>query len=111
MAMSEDQPQPYVAKKISIVAKGSDVLVREYELGPGERVPWHHHTRVTDRYYCLEGTVRIETRAPASCRELHPGETASVTPPAAHHVSNASNTPCRFLLIQGVGAYDFVKEE
>ncbi|MBK5103921.1 MAG: cupin domain-containing protein [Burkholderiales bacterium] len=109
--MSEDQPQPYKAKKISVIAKGADVLVREYELGPGEFVPWHHHTAVTDHFYCLEGTVLIETRAPAARRELSPGESVTVTPPTAHHVSGASGSPCRFLLIQGVGRYDFVKEE
>jgi len=109
--MSEVKSQAYKAKKITIIAKGSDVLVREYELDPGESVPWHHHTRVTDHYYCLEGTVQIETRPPAARQALNPGETASVTPPMAHHVSNASSSPCRFLLIQGVGLYDFVKEE
>ena len=109
--MSEVQAQPYQAKKISVIAKGADVLVREYVLDPGESIPWHHHTQVTDHYYGLEGTVLIETRAPATARELNPGGSASVTPPTAHHVSNTSGTPCRFLLIQGVGQYDFIKEK
>lgn len=109
--MSQVQAQLYQAKKISVIAKGADVLVREYVLGPGEFIPWHHHTQVTDHYYSLEGIVLIETRAPAARRELNPGESATVTPPTAHHVSNSSGKPCRFLLIQGVGQYDFVKEE
>jgi quercetin dioxygenase-like cupin family protein len=109
--MSEVRAHPYQAKKISVIAKGADVLVREYVLGPGECIPWHHHTHVTDHYYGLEGTVLIETRAPATRRELNPGESTTVTPPAAHHASNSSDKPCRFLLIQGVGKYDFVKEE
>ena len=53
----------------------------------------------------------IETRAPPARRELNPGESATVMPPMAHHVSNPSGKPCRFLLIQGVGKYDFIKEE
>ena len=109
--MSEVQAQPYQAKKISVITKGADVLVREYVLGPGEFVPWHHHTQVTDHYYVLENVVLIETRAPDARRELHPGESATVTPPTAHHVFNPSGAPCRFLLIPGVGKYDFVKEE
>ncbi len=109
--MSELQPQPYQAKKILVIAKGADVLVREYLLDPAEFVPWHHHTQVTDRYYCLDGVVLVETRAPAARRVLNPGESATVMPPTAHHVSNPSGKPCRFLLIQGVGQYDFVKEE
>ena len=109
--MSKVQAQLYQAKNISVVAKGSDVLVREYVLGPGEFIPWHHHTQVSDHYYSLEGVVLIETRARDSRRELNPGESATVIPPTAHHVSNSSDKPCRFLLIQGVGKYDFVKEE
>ena len=109
--MSEVQAELYQATKISVIAKGADVLVREYVLGPGESIPWHHHTQVTDNYYNLEGVVLIVTRAPAARRELNPGESATVMPPTAHHVSNASGKPCRFLLIQGVGKYDFVKEE
>jgi quercetin dioxygenase-like cupin family protein len=109
--MSDVRAQLYQAKKISVIAKGADVLVREYVLDPGQVIPWHHHTQVTDHYYGLEGRVLIETRAPAARRELAPGESAIVTPPTAHHVSNSSGTPCRFLLIQGVGQYDFVKEE
>ena len=109
--MSEVQAQRYQVKKISVIAKGADVLVREYVLGPGEFIPWHHHTQVTDHYYGLEGIVLVKTRAPPVRRELNPGESATVTPPTAHHVSNASGKPCRFLLIQGVGQYDFFKEE
>ena len=109
--MNEVQTQLYQVKKISVIAKGADVLVREYVLGPGECIPWHHHTQVTDHYYSLEGMVSIETRVPATRRELNPGESATVTAPTAHRVSNSSGKPCRFLLIQGVGQYDFVKEE
>jgi quercetin dioxygenase-like cupin family protein len=111
MVMSQIQAQPYQVKKIAVIAKGTDVLVREYVLGPGDFIPWHHHSQVADHYYSLEGAVLIETRAPAVRRELNPGESVTVTPPTAHHVSNLSGKPCRFLLIQGVGQYDFVKEE
>jgi quercetin dioxygenase-like cupin family protein len=109
--MSQIPPRPYQVKKISVIAKGTDVLVREYVLGPGESIPWHHHTQVTDHYYCLEGKVLVATRAPASQRELAAGASTTVPPPIAHHVSNLSEETCRFLLIQGVGQYDFVKEE
>lgn len=109
--MSELQAQAYRVKKISVIAKGSDVLVREYLLGPGESIPWHHHTQVSDHYYGLEGLVLIETRAPDARHELNPGESATVIPPTAHRVSNPSSKPCRFLLVQGVGQYDFVKQE
>lgn len=109
--MNQEKGGPYKVEKIAMIAKGADVLVREYVFAPGESVPWHHHTAVTDHYYGLEGRVLIETREPATRRELLPGESTIVTPPTAHHVSNPSGEPCRFLLIQGVGKYDFVKDE
>ena len=105
------QPQPYKVRRIHVVAKGADVLVREYTLDPGESIPWHRHTSVADYYYGLEGKVAIETRNPAARHEVGAGQTATVTPPTAHHVSNPGTTLCRFLLIQGVGQHDFVREE
>ena len=95
-------------RSIKVVAKGADVLVREYTLDPGEAIPWHRHSEVSDYYYGLEGTVLIETRDPAARHELRAGQFASVTPPTIHHVSNPGAESCRFLLIQGVGRYDFV---
>ncbi len=103
--------QPYKVRNIHVVAKGADVLVREYTLDPGEAIPWHHHSHVADYYYGLEGTVLVETRAPAARHEVGAGQSTKVTPPSAHHVSNPGRVPCRFLLVQGVGQYDFVKDE
>ena len=60
--------------------------VREYMLDPGEAIPWHRH-------------------------QLGAGQAARVTPPTVHHVSNPGKGPCRVLLIQGVGKYDFVKAD
>jgi quercetin dioxygenase-like cupin family protein len=104
------RPQPYKVRHIHVVAKSDDVLVREYTLDPGETIPWHRHTAVSDYYYGLQGTVAVETRAPAARHELGAGQAASVTPPTVHRVSNPGKAPCRFLLVQGVGAYDFIRE-
>ena len=107
--MSEAKAQPYKVRAIHVVAKGSDVLVREYTLDPGEVIPWHRHTEVADYYYGLEGVVVVETRDPAARHELAAGKAATVTPPTVHQVSNPGRQACRFLLVQGVGKYDFVK--
>lgn len=105
------KPQPYKVRHIRVVAKSDDVLVREYTLDPGETIPWHRHSAVSDYYYGLEGMVAIETRVPAARHEVAAGQTTTVTPPTVHQVSNPGKAPCRFLLIQGVGAYDFIREE
>jgi len=108
--MTLAKPQPYKVRSIHVVAKGADVLVREYTLDPGEVIPWHRHSDVADYYYGLEGTVLIETREPAARHEVRAGGSATVTPRSVHRVSNPSAAPCRFLLIQGVGRYDFIRE-
>ena len=109
--MSEHKPQPYKVHDIHLVARGSDMLVREYTLDPGEAIPWHKHSNVSDYYYGLEGTVLVETRDPPARHELGAGQYAKVTPPTVHHVANLGKKRCRFLLIQGVGKYDFVKAD
>ena len=106
--MSETKPQPYQVRDIRVVAKGADVLVREYTLAPGEAIPWHRHSEVSDDYYGLQGVVVVQTRDPAARHEIGAGQSATVTPPTVHHVSNPGTQPCRFLLVQGVGKYDFV---
>jgi len=106
--MAESRPQPYKVRSIHVVAKGDDVLVREYTLDPGEVIPWHRHTHVADYYYGLEGVVVVETRDPPARCEVAAGRSATVMPPTVHQVSNGGAQPCRFLLVQGVGQYDFV---
>jgi quercetin dioxygenase-like cupin family protein len=105
------KPQPYKVRSIQVVAKSADVLVREYTLDPGEIIPWHRHSDVSDYYYGLEGRVLVETRDPEARHELAAGQRASVTPPTVHQVSNPATSPCRFLLIQGVGKYDFIRQD
>ena len=107
--MDEERPQHYKLRSIRIVARSDDVLVREYTLDAGEAIPWHRHSAVTDHYFGLEGVVSIETRDPAARHEVGAGQTAVVTPPTVHHVSNSGAVQCRFLLVQGVGKYDFVR--
>ena len=109
--MSDAAPHPYKVRSIRVIARGADVLVREYTLDPGEAIPWHSHSAVSDYYYGLEGVVVIETRVPPARHEVGAGGFATVTPPTVHHVSNPGQRPCRFLLIQGVGKYDFVKSD
>jgi quercetin dioxygenase-like cupin family protein len=109
--MAEAKPQPYKVHSIHVVAKGADVLVREYTLDPGERIPWHRHSEVSDYYYGLEGIVLVETRDPSGRHEVGAGESATVIAPTVHQVSNPARQRCRFLLIQGVGRYDFVKAD
>ena len=91
-----------------VVAEGADLQATVLTLDEGQSVPWHFHTEITDHFVCLEGTVVVETRAPRQEHVLAPGERCAVGPNTAHHVHGRDYGPCRFLLIQGVGVYDYV---
>jgi quercetin dioxygenase-like cupin family protein len=103
------QSQGYTVKSIVPVAIGSDVQARLFTLAPGETIPWHYHSAVTDWYFVLEGALSIETRAPADRRELAIGESYHIVPKTAHLIANRSERDTRFLLVQGIGAYDFLR--
>ncbi|MGH7115047.1 MAG: cupin domain-containing protein [Stellaceae bacterium] len=99
----------YVVKSIEPVAIGSDVQARVFTLAPGEEIPWHFHSTATDWFFVLEGALSIETRAPADRQILGVGARYHVLPKTAHLVSNRSDADTRFLLVQGVGAHDFLR--
>ena len=99
--------EPYVrAGKVNWIAKGSDVGVQERTLAPGQAIPWHYHTVITDTTFCLEGTVQIELLNPPERVLLAVGESHGVAVNRPHQITPHGDRPCRFLLIQGVGAYD-----
>ena len=50
----------------------------------------------------------VETRAPRATHVLAPGGRCSVPPMTAHHVHGRDGMACRFLIVQGVGDYDYV---
>jgi quercetin dioxygenase-like cupin family protein len=103
------QGPEYTVKAIEPVAIGSDVQARLFTLAPGETIPWHFHSAVTDWYFVLEGALSIETRAPTDRRELVVGERYHIAPKTAHLIANRSDRDTRFLLVQGVGPYDFLR--
>ena len=99
----------YIVKSIEPVAIGRDVQARLFTLAPGETIPWHFHSAVTDWYFVLEGALSIETRAPADRQLLAAGGTYRIPPKTAHLIANGSDADTRFLLVQGVGPYDFLR--
>jgi quercetin dioxygenase-like cupin family protein len=101
----------YTVKDVETVVEGVDVKVRVFTLAPGDVIPWHSHSETTDHYFVLRGQLTIERRAPDECRALGVGERYQITPANAHRVSNHGSTDCQFLLIQGVGRYDWKRAD
>ena len=100
------EPNYVRAGKINWIAKGSDVGVQERTLAPGEVIPWHYHSIITDTTYCIEGTVQIEMLGPPERVLLAVGDSHVVPAKRPHKVTASGSKACRFLLIQGVGKYD-----
>lgn len=90
-----------------LVAEGADLRVQVLTLAEGQSVPWHYHSEITDSIVGLEGQTVVETRAPRATHRLGPGERCAVGPNTAHSVHGQDGGPCKFLIIQGVGTYDF----
>ena len=88
------------------VMEGADMRALVLTLDAGQSVPWHYHSNITDCFFCLEGPMVVETRAPRSLRELEAGDSCTVPPRTAHTVHGKDGGPCRFLILQGVGVYD-----
>ena len=91
------------------IIKTDNVLVREMALEVDASTEWHHHSEVSDYFVCLTGMVRVETQNPGVTFSLHPGETAEVKPQQLHRVINISDDKSTYLLVQGVGNYDFLR--
>jgi len=90
------------------VAEGADLEVSVLTLGAGQAVPWHYHSEITDHFVCLEGELVVETRAPRAEHHLKPGQRCAVPPKTAHYVHGKDGSAAKFLIVQGVGRYDYV---
>ena len=56
----------------------------------------------------MEGTIRIFLQQPKEEVRLARGQTFSVPPKRPHLVTNGGDTSAVFLVLQGIGDYDFV---
>ncbi len=82
--------------------------ISELRISPTQQVPWHYHSNIQDTFYVLEGNIRIFLQDPKEEVRLGPGESYRVPPRRPHLVTNAGNVSATFLVLQGIGEYDFV---
>ncbi len=82
--------------------------ITELQISPTQQVPWHYHSRVQDAFYVIEGRLRIFLQDPKEEVRLGPGETYSVPARRPHLVTNGGDVSATFLVLQGIGEYDFV---
>ena len=101
----------YSAEQRETLAEAPGLRVRLLTLAAGQSVPWHYHNNITDTFFCMRGPMSILTRGPDATHTLHPGDTLAVRPGVPHYVEAAGAGPCQFMIVQGVGEYDYVPLE
>ena len=108
MEKYKDASQLYEVERRARHAERPGFRISELQLSPTQKVPWHYHTNVHDTFYVIEGHIRILLREPSEEVRLGPCETYSVRPGRPHFVANAGDNSATFLILQGVGEYDYV---
>ena len=108
MAGVKDSTGLYEVERRARHAERPGFRISELQISPTQQVPWHYHTNIQDTFYVLEGELRLSLREPKEDVRLRPGETYAVRPGRAHLVTNAGTSSATFLVLQGIGDYDYV---
>ena len=82
--------------------------ISEITLSSAQKVPWHCHSNVGDTFYVIEGRLRLFLQDPKEEVRLGPGDSHPVAARRPHLVTNGGDDPVTFLVLQGVGEYDYV---
>jgi len=101
----------YRAKERFTLAEAPGLRVRQLSLAVGESVPWHFHSEITDTFFCMKGPMRVGTRSPDAEFVLEAGDTIAIPPGRRHYAAGVDNQACTFMIVQGVGTYDYVAAE
>jgi mannose-6-phosphate isomerase-like protein (cupin superfamily) len=104
----KDASHLYEVERRARHAERPGFRISELQISPTQQVPWHHHTHIQDTFYVLDGELRIFLRDPREDVRLTPGQTYAVRPGRAHLVTNPGQRSATFLVLQGIGEYDYV---
>ena len=108
MEAVKDSSHLYEVERRARHAERPGFRVSELQISPTQRVPWHYHSNIQDTFYVLEGRIRLFLREPKEEVNLGPGETYVVRPRRPHLVTNGADVSATFLVLQGIGEYDYV---
>ena len=100
--------QVYEVERRALHAERPGFRIREIQIGPAQGVPWHYHSNIQDTFYVIEGTIRLFLRDPKEEVRLSSGQSYCVGVGRPHLVRNGGETSATFLVLQGIGEYDFV---
>ena len=108
MEALKDARHFYEVERRQTHAERPGFRISELQISPTQQVPWHCHTNVEDTFYVLQGCIRLFLREPKEEVRLGPGESYVVRARRPHLVTNGGDTSATFLVLQGIGEYDFV---
>jgi len=94
-------------KETEVILKTDTVRVRVMSLEPREVADWHYHTEVTDDIFCLTGTIIVRLKEPKQEYKLGPGQRCQIKIGRTHQLENLDDKEATYLLVQGIGRYDF----
>lgn len=104
----KDASDLYEVERRARHAERPGFRINELQISPTQTVPWHYHSHVQDTFYVLGGQLRLFLREPTEEVRLGPGKTYSVRPRRPHLVTNGGDRSATFLVLQGIGEYDYV---
>jgi quercetin dioxygenase-like cupin family protein len=108
MQAVKDASDLYEVERRTRHAERPGFRIQEIQISAKQKVPWHYHNNVQDTFYVLAGTIRVFLQDPKEEVRLAPGETYTVRPRRPHLVTNGGEASATFLVLQGIGEYDFV---
>jgi quercetin dioxygenase-like cupin family protein len=108
MQPMKDASHFYEVERRQFHAERPGFRISELQISPSQQVPWHYHSNVQDTFYVIEGRLRLFLHEPKEEVRLGPGDAYSVAARRPHLVTNGGDTSATFLVLQGIGEYDFV---
>ena len=82
--------------------------ISEIHLSASQKVPWHYHSNISDTFYVIGGEMKLYLQSPKEAITLAPGESYCVDARRPHLVTNGGDATLSFVIMQGVGEYDYV---
>ena len=104
----KDATRTYEVESRTRHAERPGFRISELRISPTQTIPWHIHTHIDDTFYVLNGRLRLFLRDPEETIDLEPGQTYCVVARRPHLVTNTAGTSSTFLVLQGLGEYDFI---
>jgi quercetin dioxygenase-like cupin family protein len=108
MGATQDPSHLLDVERLKHYAARPTFRISEITIKSKQKIPWHRHSNIQDTFYVVEGHVRIFLRDPKEEVNLAPGETYSVKAKRPHLVTNGGQSSATFVILQGIGEYDFV---